>query len=278
MKSNSELIYEDLIARGKKENTAKRWEQIVKKFEGCCGVKDEYGRRDVVKFIGELRSEGISQNSINTMVRPIKLLCDIQRWNDGWPRLAMPKVRRCDISRPKFSVEQVENLISGARSIRNDKGELVCSRRELAYLAAATTYGLRREEIGSLRVFNGHVRVNTAKGGEVTNHIVPDSIRSYLVDYRGANDVKYLTRVFWSIANKVGLSLDVGYGWHSIRRTLTTELADMDIAAMKVMRFMRWSEAVLQREFGMLAIYAAGEQEDIDRYIFKVHPFLKYWK
>lgn len=277
MESNSRLVYQDLIARGRKEATARRWRTIVQRFEACCGVKDNYGRSDVIKFLAELRSNGMKQNSINTMIRPIKLLCEVQNWKDGFPRLSMPKVRRSDINRPRFSFEQVEYLIRQARTLRNDKGEPVCSERELAYLAAATTYGLRREEIGTLEIFDGYVRVNTVKGGEVTTHLVPPGIKCYLTGYRGVGDVKYLTRLFWNIVDKVGLSLDAGYGWHSIRRALTTELANMDIAAMKVLRFMRWSDAMLQREFGMLAIYAAGEQADIDQYIFEIHPFLKFW-
>jgi hypothetical protein len=278
MKSNSELVYEDLVARGKKKNTAKSWSAIVRKFEGCCGVKDDYSRGDIINFLASLRENGIKQNSINTIMRPIKLLCEIQGWEGGWHRLSMQKVKSSDISRPRCSLEQIEYLIRKARNLKDGKGKLICSESELAYIAVSTTYGLRREEIGTLEIYDGHVRVNTAKGGEPTNHLVPGSIKCYLKGYRRVNDVRYLTRLFWIIVNKVGLDIDSGYGWHSIRRALTTELADMDIAAMKVMRFMRWSEDTLKREFGMMAIYAAGEQEDIDRYIFKVHPFLKYWK
>jgi hypothetical protein len=40
---------------------------------------------------------------------------------------------------------------------------------------------------------------------------------------------------------------------------------------------MRWSDASLKGEFGMLAIYAKRNQEEIDMSIFKVHPFLPIW-
>jgi hypothetical protein len=267
--SNAGLVYEDLIGRGRAVATACCWRGNVRRFEACCGVRDDYSRGDVVKYLAQLRSEGIKQNSINMMLKPIKLLCELQGWSDGFPRLAMPKVRRSDINRPRLSIGEVCNIVTRAKE--------VCSERELAFLAAATIYGLRREEIGTLEVSDGHVTVHTAKGGEVTTHLLPDSIKCYLVGYRGAKDVKYLTRVFWNVVDKVGLSLSAGYGWHSIRRALATELMVCDVSLWNLIKFMRWSDAMLQREVGMLAIYAECKQEDVDRSVFKVHPFLRFW-
>ena len=267
--SNAELVYDDLLGRGKQKGSACAWRAIVVRFEVCCGVKDSYGRVDVIKFLAQLRKEGISQNSINTMLRAIKLLCEIQHWADGFPRLAMPKVRRGDIKRPRLSVDEVGELIQKAKE--------VCSKRELAFLAVATTYGLRREEIGTLKVYDGVVEVDTRKGGEVTVQLVPDEVKDFIQGYCGSNDPKYMTRVFWRIADKVGLSFDAGYGWHSIRRALATELLLRDVSVVNLLRFMRWSDASLQREVGMLAIYVERKQGDIDRSVFKVHPFLRFW-
>ena len=57
LSSNAELVYEDLIARGKQVETAKRWRATVQRFEACCGIKDSYDRADVIKFIAELRKD-----------------------------------------------------------------------------------------------------------------------------------------------------------------------------------------------------------------------------
>jgi len=46
---------------------------------------------------------------------------------------------------------------------------------------------------------------------------------------------------------------------------------------INVMRFMRWSDGSMQSEFGMLAIYGKRKQEEVDRSVFKVHPFLPIW-
>lgn len=271
MGTNAERVYEDLIARGKQERTARCWAAVIRRFEACCGVKDGYGRGDVVQFLVRLRAQGLSQNSINSEIQPIRLLCRVQGWKDGFPRLAMARVRRCDVSRPVFSMEEMGCLIGKAKQ--------VCNGRELAFLAMASTYGLRREEIGTLEISDGMVKVNTVKGGEVTTHLVPAEIKEFIGDYRGCNDVRYLTRVFQKVVDKVGIELDgERYGWHSVRRALASELLGRDVSLLNIVRFMRWSDASLKGEFGMLALYAKRDQEKIDKSIFAMHPFLPFWE
>jgi integrase len=199
----------------------------------------------------------------------LRLLCQIQNWDGGFPRLSMPKVKDSEVSRPVFTAEEVVHIISKAKE--------VCNERELGFLAAASVYGLRREEIGTLEVSDGHVKVHTAKDGEVTFQIIPNAIKDYMKGYRACRDVRYMTRVFQSIMSKVGLEVNRGYGWHSIRRALATELALRDVSALNILRFMRWSDASAKGEFGMLVIYARCEQDKIDKSIFEVHPFLSAW-
>jgi integrase len=267
--SNSQLVYHDLIARGRQVETARRWRSLVQRFEACCGVKESYDRADVVKFVAELRQEGMKQSSINARLKPLRLLCQIQNWDGGFPRLAMPKVRDSEVNRPSFSLDEVVHIISKAKE--------VCNERELSFLAAASVYGLRREEVGTLEVSDGHVKVHTAKDGEVAFQIIPDAIKGYMKGYRVCRDVRYMTRVFQSIMGKVGLEVTRGYGCHSIRRALATELALRGVSALTIVRFMRWSDSSLKGEFGMLVVYARCEQDKIDRSIFEVHPFLRVW-
>jgi len=211
----------------------------------------------------------MKQNSINARLKALRLLCQIQNWDGGFPRLAMPKVKSSEVNRPFFTVDEVVHIISKAKE--------VCNERELSFLAAASVYGLRREEIGTLEVRDGVVRVNTAKGGDVTFQIIPDAIKDYIKGYREGKDVRYMTRVFQSIVSKIGLEVNRGYGWHSIRRALATELALRNVSALNILRFMRWSYASLQGELGMLVIYAQRNQAEIDKCIFQVHPFLSCW-
>jgi len=50
----------------------------------------------------------------------------------------MPRVKDSEVNRPVFTVDEVVHIISRAKE--------VCSERELAFLAAASVYGLRREQ------------------------------------------------------------------------------------------------------------------------------------
>jgi hypothetical protein len=86
-----------------------------------------------------------------------------------------------------------------------------------------------------------------------------------------------MTRVFRRIMSKVGLKVNTGYGWHSIRRALATELALRNVSALNIIRFTRWSDTGARGEFGMLAIYGQRNQAEIDKCIFRMHPFLSVW-
>ena len=267
MEKLAEKVYMDLMARGKDIETARRWRNWTVKFEACCGGKSKYDRDDVIRYLSWLREQGYRQSSIEVMLRSVKLLAQIQGWS--FPRLAMPKVRDGDISRPVLSYEEVCQMIR--------RGEEVLSARELAYLALSTTYGLRREELGSLGRIDGRVTVETVKGGPVTTHLVPDEIKPYLVGYKRSG-VTYMSLVFRRITRKLGLVLPrENYGWHAIRRALATELVSTDVSLLNLLRFMRWSDASLKGEFGMLAIYAKRNQAEIDKSVFEVHPFLQIW-
>jgi hypothetical protein len=263
----AEKVYMDLVARGKDIETARRWRNLTTKFEVCCGNKSKYARDDVVRYLCYLREKGYRQSSIDVMVRPVKLLAQIQGWD--FPRLAMPKVREGDVNRPILSNAEVYMLIRRGREVLSD--------RELAYLALSTTYGLRREELSSLGGIDGKVTVRTVKGGPVTTHVVPGEIKPYLAGYERTG-VRYMSRVFQRMIEKVGIALPSGnYGWHAIRRGLATELLYKDVSLINVVRFMRWSDASLKGDFGMLAIYGKRNQEEVDRSVFRVHPFLPIW-
>lgn len=263
----AENVYMDLMARGKDVVTARRWRHWIMKFELCCGVKSKYDRDDVIRYLGHLREQGYRQSSINVMLRPVKLLAQIQNWS--FPRLAMPKVRDGDVSRPILSNEEICLMIR--------RGKEVLSNREVAYLALSTTYGLRREELSSLSRIDGKVTVNTVKGGPVTTHVVPDEIQPYLGGYEKAG-VRHMNRIFQRIINKVGIALgSENYGWHAIRRGLATELLYRDVSLINIVRFMRWSDGDVKGGFGMLVIYGKRNQEDVDRSVFRVHPFLPIW-
>ena len=107
-------------------------------------------------------------------------------------------------------------------------------------------------------------------------HFVPKVIAPYLKCFRHY-EVDSLTRLFHRMASKCGINTKTGYGYHSIRRALATELILAEASALNVLRFMRWFDASTRSEFGMLAIYAKKDQKRIDDDIYQIHPFLPFW-
>ncbi|MBA7553654.1 hypothetical protein ES705_46248 [subsurface metagenome] len=266
-----ELIYNDIIARGKTEAVAKEWGAVAAEFEQVCGLKKSYNRTDITAFLVHLRKRGISQNTINKDLKAIRLLALIQGWQ--YPKLSMRRVRPDEIRRTILTKETLGSLITLGR-------QGLLSNAELCYLALATIYGPRRVEMVSLTPASfpdeHHLIVATAKGGRSTTHLIPPEIAPYLAYFKHYK-ADSLTHMFHRIARKSGLSTEAGYGWHSIRRSLATELIFAEASTLNVLRFMRWSEASTRGEFGMLPIYAKKDQERIDREIFRIHPFLPYW-
>ena len=273
-----QIIYNDLIARGKSEAVAKEWGAVAAEFEQVCGEKESYARVDVTAFLAHLRGRGILQNTIDKDLKAIKLLAEIQHWGEGpqgkdFPKLSLKRVSPDEIRRTILSKETIGTMITlGKQGLLNNI--------ELCFLALATIYGLRRVEMGRLKRSSfpddAKLIIDTAKGGSKTTHLVPPEIAPYLscFKHRGANS---LTHMFHRIAGKCGIDTTAGYGYHSIRRSLATELILSEASALNVIRFMRWSDASTRGEFGMLAIYAKKNQGRIDEQIFREHPFLPYW-
>ena len=273
-----EQVYMDLVARGKTKETAGLWRCFVDRFVMVCGEKEAYGRDDVIKYLVYLREMPKKQSSINLEMRAIRLLAGIQGWE--FPKLSMPKVKAEDVYRPIFSLAEMEKIIRVGREVLDGSS--------LAYLALSSIYGLRREEICKADLndkSNGHLRVNTVKGGNVTLHLIPVEIKEYLDGYEPIK-VRTLTLRFKTIMHKVGVELanidglrggEVG-GWHMVRRSLATELVKAEVSVINIVRFMRWSDNTFAKELGMLSIYAKKDQEAVDTDIFRVHPFLGFWK
>ncbi|MBA7644067.1 hypothetical protein ES703_51804 [subsurface metagenome] len=266
-----ELIYNDIMARGKTEAVAREWGAVAAEFEQICGFKQSYSRADVTAFLTHLRKRGLLQSTIDKDLKAIKLLAVIQGW--AFPKLSLRRVSPDEIRRTILSKDTIGGMITLAKQgLLNDT--------EVCYLALATTYGLRRVEMVRLKPSSfpneHHLIVDTAKGGSKTTHIIPPQIVPYLGSFRHF-EADSLTHMFHRVAGKCGLDTGAGYGWHSIRRSLATELILSEASSLNVLRFMRWSDASTRGEFGMLVIYAKKDQERIDQEIFRIHPFLPFW-
>lgn len=265
------LIYNDLMARGKTEAVSKEWGAVAAEFEQVCGQKECYARADITNFLAHLRKRGLAQTTINKDLKTIKLLAEIQGWS--YPRLSLRRVKPDEIRRTTLDKDVLGGIITLGK-------QGLLSGPELCYLALATTYGLRRIEMVRFTKDSfpddHHLKVETAKGGAKTIHLIPPQIAPYLNFFRQYR-ADSLTHMFHRIAIKCGIDTSKGYGWHSIRRALATELILAEASTLNVLRFLRWSDASTRGEFGMLTIYAKKDQERIDEEIFKIHPFLPFW-
>jgi len=273
-----EIVYNELMGLGKTEAVAKEWGAVAAEFEQVCGYKERYTRADVIAFLTHLRKRGLQQSTIQKNLKAIKVVARVQEWGAGpkgedFPKLPLRRVRPDEIRRTILSKKAVGSMITlGRQGLLKDI--------ELYYLALATTYGLRRVEMTRLKPSSfpdeHHLIVDTAKGGSRTTHLIPPQIAPYLGSFKHY-EADSLTHMFHRIAGKCGLNTGAGYGWHSLRRSLATELILSEASALNVLRFMRWSDASTRGEFGMLTIYAKKDQERIDEDIFRIHPFLSFW-
>jgi len=266
-----DIVYNELMGLGKTEAVAKEWGAVAAEFEQVCGEKRSYTRADVIAFLAHLRKRGLRHSTIEKDLKAIKVLARAQEWE--FPKLPLRRVRPDEIRRTILTKKAVGSIIiMGRQGLLKDI--------ELCYLALATTYGLRRIEMTRLEpssfLDEHHLVVDTAKGGSRTTHLIPPQIAPYLGCFKHY-EADSLTHMFHRIARKCGLNTGAGYGWHSMRRSLATELIMSEASALNVIRFMRWSDASTRGEFGMLTIYAKKDQERIDNDIFKIHPFLDFW-
>lgn len=271
-----DLVYNDILGRRGNESTAKEWGAVAAQFEQVCGYKDKYTREDLTLFLSYMREKGLCQNTIYKNLKAIKLLASLQHWGEGpqgtdFPKLAMRRVSDAEVSRPIFTKDEVISLIQN--------GKRLLTPPQLCFLALSTTYGLRRVEMVRLKPSDlsaGTIYMNTVHEGPKTTQLVPPEIAPYL-KFSQAYKEDSLTHLFHDIMVATGMKATGGFGWHSIRRALATELILAEASALNVMRFMRWSEKSMRRELGMLALYAKKNQGRIDEQIFKIHPFLPFW-
>ena len=265
-----DLVYNDLMARGRTEATAKEWGAVAGEFAEVCGEKESYGRADLTTFLTHMRARDLKPSTIDKNLKSIRLLSQIQGWE--FPKLTLKHPSPYDVTRPTLSKENVGDMIMW--------GKTLFTPHELCYLAISTTYGLRRAEMARLEyedLRDGALTIHTAKGGRLTTHLIPPEITPYLLHFRNYKR-ESLSNMFQRLASRAGMPTTAGYGWHSIRRSLVTELMLVDASPLDVLRFMRWSDSSARGELRMLTVYAQMDQERIDQAIFDVHPFLPYWR
>ena len=179
--------------------------------------------------------------------------------------------RRQRFPQPWFRKEEVIDIITRARK--------ACNQQELAMLAISTTYGCRRSELADIRKDDLDLDAKTIiiyarKGGRIATQLLPDEIIPYLsnYDFSKISDLR-VSQILNKILEKtVGLEGKAGYGWHSIRRSVATELRNAGVDDGDIYSFLRWSTG------SILGTYIQTEPRQNKVKIFPKHPFIQYWR
>ncbi|MHA1813648.1 MAG: tyrosine-type recombinase/integrase [Candidatus Thorarchaeota archaeon] len=257
--------FENSIPAWRSESTRYRYPNLAMSFIDYIGVKDRYTREDAIRFLNAMSRQGKSAGYIRWAAYVLRQFYK----SLGLPPPLQPgemPPESADVNAPVMSADDISKLVSFVR-----KDGIAAT-----YIALSTTYGMRRTElakVSSADINNGTILVHTAKGGRPRTHLIPPEIRPYLdVDLRPVNE-QTLTNMFSRACTAAGVG-NTGYGFHSIRRSLVTELLNAGVPVHMVYDFMRWK---ISSKLGILGVYARPDPARVDEEVFNKHPFLKLW-
>jgi len=256
---------------------------------GSCFLSGLKGTRvptdsDFRQYFIRRRREGISERTLRKEFFHVKKLALANGW--PWPFEADDTPYPEDEAQThKFLPEQVKQLINAKSKLSN---------AERFYLAIATTWIVRREELSRIKKRDYDAEtfiIHTAKHGRKVKALIPDVLKPIFADYRPKeHSPSALSLMFTRICAKAGLEYQKGFGWHSIRYALTTALRPALIAnridPAILANYVGWSRQSQSKEFGdipMMADYTRPEILYTDSYgifkvVYSVHPFLPLWQ
>ena len=247
-------------------------------YVGC----NDLSRASIQRYIDSL-NEHYSDGSIKNIFNAIRRFYVVNGLEWPFRRSEGPIVRESQEYKPAIHPDIIAEYIKAGVGGKLNKSET-------AFLALSTTYGLRPEELRSVRRADINfdeklIFVHTAKHGRERWHKLPDEIIPYLKGYDFPKMSEYASRLlFISIVEKSGHKHINETGFHAIRRTVISLLEEYCTPG-EVHKFLRWSDANIGDVYK--AFTFVGKEESVstppeDRYIdtkvFSQHPFVKLWK
>lgn len=261
-----------LLLRNKSEQTKKAYLVCIEKFLQFAGLKDTYDEWDVRRFAEKLDKDGFSASYISLSYWAIKTLFEAQREELNL-ELKGILPREEEKIQPAMSVKNIRKLIETTKA----KG----SPKQKALLALSTTFGLRVSEMAALKgedidLGERSILIRTKKGGRTRKHLLPDEILPIITSYpfNGDMSASGLNSCFRWICSLAGVKREKREVWHSLRRRLLIELVNARVPEEKIYKFLRWR----RRDFQMISVYYNVKDEDVDKEIFQIHPFLGSWR
>jgi len=250
------------------------------------GLKDKQSPTDsnFRRYFIRRRQEGISERTLRKEFAHLKKLALANHWE--WPFVADDTPHPEEEQKlPVFLQAEVEQLIRAKANL---------SKAERFYLAVATTWLVRREELSRIkkRDYDGETFIiHTSKHGKGAKHLIPDALKPIFADYRPKeHNPSALSIMFRRICAKAGLEHKKGSGWDSIRYTLNTLLKEVCLPQNRLSPsllddYAYWKKKARGRHGGtdMTEDYRRPEiiytePYGIDKVIYSIHPFLPLWK
>ncbi|MDO9334185.1 MAG: hypothetical protein Q7T57_06670 [Dehalococcoidales bacterium] len=191
-------------------------------------------------------------------------------WDLG--KRSAPKVEASDRVKPAHTLEEIQTMVQAAKSGLLEPADV-------AYLALASVYGLRREELCRVQVDDfdrNTIFVRTAKGGEQRKQLLCEAIVPYLkYDFGGRYSPSCMSQRYWRICVKAGIQPVEGSGWHNFRRYLDTVLVET-FGELKAYIFLRWK---ISSSSLMTERYYSRDPLEVDRQVLENgHPVVGLWQ
>jgi len=249
------------------------------------GLKDKQSPTDsdFRRYFIRRRKEGISERTLLKEFAILKKLAIANSW--PWPfekeDAPYPEDKK---KLPVLLQAEVDQMINARAKLTNT---------ERFYLAVATTWLVRREELSRIkkRDYDGETFIiHTAKHGKTAKHLIPDVLKPIFADYRPKeHNPSALSLMFRRICVKAGLKDKKGFGWHGIRYALDTLLKEVSLPQNRLSSsllndYAHWKTSS-SNHFGgqdMTEHYRRPEviytePYGIDKVIYAIHPFLHLW-
>ncbi|MHB1870879.1 MAG: hypothetical protein ACYCT1_08495 [Steroidobacteraceae bacterium] len=161
-----------------------------------------------------------------------------------------------------------------------------------AWLALATTYGLRAGELllmkGQIDVAGERIRIRSEKGSRHRWCWLPPEVVPWLQGYASRGNVYAGFASLWAAATDN--PKPEGVAWHSVRYAVVDGLTNAGVGDADLERFMRWAPSrrmLAHYRKAKVAVGLAGstripEEDDglraADRVAWDAHPFIGLWR
>ncbi len=268
------------------DDTIRIYSFHVKRFMGKAGTPP-YKTQDLVNYLAALKKyketyQSVAKYALKTFYEYLEIPYPVTPRKGKRKRTSTSKLK--SVSRPALTSEEIAQIITAD-----------LHPRLTAFVCLSTVYGYRRAELGSLTYTNlhldeGYLDMFILKSREWKRHAIAESITPRLREYGFPEQLSpsSLSRLFKQVCRRSGLGKKKGFGWHSVRRCLATELDNTRALSYRELhQFMNWKtptsgwrEGEPPREVipGIVMHYTEREAIELDKKVFSIHPFLRYWE